>query len=60
MILGMDVIQELGGSSLADNKVVFGDNSSHSGICALVTCKEREPDIDDNDFEAWLKGVTGP
>ena len=42
--------------SLADNKVVFGDGSSNSGMCALVACREREPDIDDNDFEAWFEG----
>ena len=30
---------------------MFGDGTSNSGICALVTCRETELDIDDNDLE---------
>ena len=40
VIVGMDVIEELGGVTLADGKVMFGDATS--GLCAMVPCRERE------------------
>ena len=49
IILGMDVIETLGGVTLGDNKVRFGKDPS-SEVCPKVSCTERDPDIEDQLF----------
>ena len=54
VILGMDVIEKLGGVTIMADKVVFGEDTGV--ICATVTGRERSPDIQDDDFDAWFEG----
>ena len=49
VVLGMDVIDSLGGVKVWHNKVQFGN------ICA-VAYSGKKPDIVDQDFEAWFDG----
>ena len=49
VVIGMDVIQLLGGLKISGNKVQFGN------ICA-VGYLGRKPDIVDKDFEAYFDG----
>ena len=49
IVLGMDVIDALGGVKVWRNKVQFGN------ICA-VAYSGKKPDIVDRDFEAWFDG----
>ena len=54
MILGMDVIDKLGGVTVLEGKLSFGD--SDTGVCAMVPVKETQPDIVDDDFDGWFDG----
>ena len=49
LVLGMDVIEALGGVKVWGNRVQFGN------ICAVSYCG-KAPDIIDQDFEAWFDG----
>ena len=52
VILGMDVIEKLGGVTVMRDDIKFGDRSV-VGVCAV---REKEPDIKDEDFDAWFDG----
>ena len=64
VVLGMDVIQQLGGVLVSGDRVQFG-NLSCSVQCrfqakdAGVACDNQRDHIVDKDFEAWFDGKDG-
>lgn len=52
VILGMDVIDKLGGVTVIQDRVKFGETD----VGASGAVQERDPDISDKDFDAWFTG----
>jgi len=51
-IVGMDIIDRLGGVTVVGDEVKFG----RTGVCGMMVCRERNPDIENKDFDAWFDG----
>lgn len=51
-ILGMDIIDRLGGVTVGGDEVRVGK----AGVCVMTLCRERKPDVEDKDFDAWFDG----
>ena len=52
VVLGMDIINKLGGVTVVNNSVKFGKTN----ICAMSIVQERTPEVSDEDFEAYFDG----